>query len=127
MFEVEQKNIEERILDLLIKQGIKCSALQWSYIPFSGRWGISTSFFQAAAIESREGRNINVPQRAQEIAEFIVSNLDLPADFHRAEAIKGYLNLYFTTKDYARKVIDIILAQGPDFGRISFAQRKNNG
>jgi len=33
------------------------------------------------------------------------------------EAVKGYLNVYFETSAYARRVIDSVLASGPDFGR----------
>jgi arginyl-tRNA synthetase len=31
--------------------------------------------------------------------------------------VKGYLNLYFTTSEYARRVVDEVLASGADFGR----------
>jgi arginyl-tRNA synthetase len=30
--------------------------------------------------------------------------------------VKGYLNLYFTTSEYARRVVDEVLASGADFG-----------
>ncbi len=33
------------------------------------------------------------------------------------EAVKGYLNVYFKTSDYARRVVDEVLANGVDFGR----------
>jgi arginyl-tRNA synthetase len=33
------------------------------------------------------------------------------------EAVKGYLNLYFSTSDYTRRVVDTVLTQGQDFGR----------
>jgi arginyl-tRNA synthetase len=33
------------------------------------------------------------------------------------EAVKGYLNLYFTTSEYARRVVDEVLASRADFGR----------
>jgi arginyl-tRNA synthetase len=35
----------------------------------------------------------------------------------RIEAIKGYLNVYFETSEYARRVVDTVLASGVDFGR----------
>ena len=35
----------------------------------------------------------------------------------RVDAIKGYLNLYFSTSEYPRRVVDEVLASGADFGR----------
>ena len=37
--------------------------------------------------------------------------------FERVEAVKGYLNLYFSTADYARRVMTAVLEQGEGFGR----------
>ena len=47
----------------------------------------------------------------------VASELSLPIGFERAEAIKGYLNVYFSSKAYARRVIDIVLEEGAAFGR----------
>ncbi|MCK7519426.1 MAG: hypothetical protein MZV64_17685 [Ignavibacteriales bacterium] len=33
------------------------------------------------------------------------------------EAVKGYLNVYFKTSDYARRTVDEVLASASDFGR----------
>ncbi len=33
------------------------------------------------------------------------------------EATKGYLNLYFSSAEYARKLVDAVIQQGVDFGR----------
>jgi arginyl-tRNA synthetase len=88
----------------------------------SGEWGISTSFFQLAALESRllketTGKSLNVPQRAQELAEGIANYLgDFPG-FTRKEAVKGYLNLYYSPSEYSQHLVDAILHQGADFGR----------
>ncbi len=117
MFQTEQKTIEEKIRTYCAGEGIPLPDLKWTPIPFSGEWGISTSFFQAAAAEARAGKKVAVPQRAQEIAESIRSRIgDLPG-IGRAEAVKGYLNLYFKTADYARQVTGTVLEQGRDFGR----------
>src|SRR4030065_479368 len=91
--------------------------IQWNPIPFAGEWGISTSFFQLAAREARAGKQVVVPQRAQEIATAIAGHLGLPAGFGRVEAVKGYLNLYFTPADFTQRVVDNVLAEGANFGR----------
>ena len=71
MFETEQQNIEEKIRSYCAANDIPLAALKWTAIPFSGEWGIATSFFQTAADEARagKGKKLPVPQRAQEIAE----------------------------------------------------------
>ena len=33
------------------------------------------------------------------------------------EAVKGYLNVYYKTSDYARRAVEEVLASGADFGR----------
>ncbi|HUE98312.1 MAG TPA: arginine--tRNA ligase, partial [Anaerolineales bacterium] len=93
--------------------------LKWQPIPFSGEWGVSTSFFQTAANEARAGKGnkLPVPQRAQEIAEQVKAEIGNVPGISHAEAVKGYLNLYFTTSEYARRVVDEVLASRADFGR----------
>ena len=39
-------------------------------------------------------------------------HLGMPAGFDRVEAVKGYLNLYFSTGEYTRRVVDQVLEQG---------------
>jgi arginyl-tRNA synthetase len=58
-----------------------------------------------------------VPQRAQEIAEQVKAEIGNVSGISRIDAVKGYLNLYFTTSEYARRVVDEVLASGADFGR----------
>ena len=117
MFEQEQHVIEAGIRAYCEQNAIPLTEVKWSRIPFSGEWGISTSFFATAAAEARSGRKLNVPQRAQEIAEQVRQNLPAAAGIARIEAVKGYLNLYFSTPDYARRVVDQVLSAGADFGR----------
>jgi len=125
MFEPEQQKIEEKIKSYCAANDIPLAALKWTAIPFSGEWGIATSFFQTAADEARadKGKKIPVPQRAQEIAEQVQGILRLAAQdgsvegISRVEAVKGYLNLYFLTSEYARRVVDEVLASRADFGR----------
>src|SRR5262245_43890826 len=129
MFEIEQRLIEEKINAYATADDIPLAELKWQPIPFSGEWGVSTTFFQTAANEARvrparfakqielqdEGKKVPVPQRAQEIAEQVKAILRLDArdgnmpGISRVEAVKGYLNLYFTTSEYARRVVDEVL------------------
>jgi len=119
MFQPEQKIIEAGILEFCKKNGIVLAELKWAPIPFSGEWGISTSFFQTAADEARAGRGggIPVPKRAQEIAGQVKGHIEGAEGISRIDAVKGYLNLYFSTSEYARRVVDEALASGADFGR----------
>ncbi len=118
MFEAEQHLIEEKISSWLQASGVPVLPLQWSMIPFSGHWGITTSFFQIAAQEARQtGVKVNVGQRAQELAQAAAEMLAQPAGFERIDAVRGYLNLYFSTNEYARRLMDDVLEHGGEFGR----------
>lgn len=119
MFENEQKTIEAKIKGFCKQNDIPVAELKWQPIPFSGEWGISTSFFQTAADEARagKGKGISVPQRAQEIAGQVKGKIGNVQGISHIEAVKGYLNLYFSTAEYAARVVNTILKQGADFGR----------
>lgn len=121
MFSAEQQAVENSIRTYCANNGLPDPGkLQWNPIPFSGEWGISTSFFQLAALEARIGKTPagqSVAQRAQAIAEDIAKLLGAPAGFARIEAVKGYLNLYFSPAEYTQRVVDTVLEQGNDFGR----------
>jgi len=123
MIDAEIKALEALILSYCREAGLPDpETLQWTPIPFAGEWGISTSFFQLAALEARTrpdtaSQRTPVPQRAQEIASAVAQKIGSYPGFSRLEAVKGYLNLYYSTSDYARRVVEIILAQGPDYGR----------
>jgi arginyl-tRNA synthetase len=117
MFETEQKLIEQKISQFFSTSDIPALSLQWGWIPFDGRWGITTSFFQTAAQEARQGKKIDVRKRAQEIAQLVADDLGSPAGFTRVEAVNGYLNLYFSSAEYFQRVVDIVLEQGKSFGR----------
>jgi arginyl-tRNA synthetase len=122
MFETEQKIIEKKIQDYYRDNSLpELDEFKWVPVPFRGEWGISTSFFQTAALEARQRANIEqelppVPQRAQEIAAGLADYLGTPAGFSRVEAIKGYINLYFSTEVYSARVIDLVLERGQSFG-----------
>lgn len=117
MFEGEQQFIEEQIRAYCGEKGLPEPILQWSWIPFSGHWGITTSFFQLAAAEAkRSGAKITVAARAQQLAEEIAGRLGKPQGFERIESVRGYLNLYFSTPDYSRRVVAEVLTRGASFG-----------
>jgi arginyl-tRNA synthetase len=128
MFEKEQQIIEARIKAVCEANEVTLAPLKWSSIPFAGEWGISTSFFQTAADAARAGKGGGkpVPQRAQELAEQVrgavlsgqsKDQMGSEAGVSRVEAVRGYLNVYFKTSDFARRVVDNVLASRADFGR----------
>lgn len=124
MFDIYKTQIEEQIIKILQKEGVQSAALQWNLIPFSGHWGISTSFFQIAAQEARSGKKIAVPQRAAQLAALTAEQLVLPKDFEKCEAVKAYLNLYFQTQSFSRMVIDRVLAEKASFGALPATHKK---
>ncbi len=117
MFEKEKTAVEYQIGQILSNEGISKEPLIWSWIPFSGHWGISTSFFKTAASNSQYLTGQKVAERAESLAQMIATQLSLPAEFSKIEAVKGYLNLYFDTGEYARRIIATVLDAGKDFGR----------
>lgn len=117
MFEKEQGQIEQKITAFCQSHGLPLAALRWTYIPFSGEWGLATSFFELAALEAKRGKKVNVPARAAELAEQIKEHLGTPEGFSHVEAVKGYLNFYFSTREYACRVIEDVLKLGKDYGR----------
>jgi arginyl-tRNA synthetase len=117
MFNQETIAIEEKIRAYCAENDIPLAELKWQPIPFNGEWGTSTSFFQTAANEAKAGKKVKVPMRAQEIAEAIKELIGLPKGISRVEAVRGYLNQYFVTEDFAERVIAAILQDKSDFGR----------
>lgn len=122
MFNQEKANILKQIQAFCTEAGLpNPGELQWNTIPFSEEWGISTSFFQLAANEARTlpqgAERVPVPQRAQQIAAQIASRLVIPPVFSHAEAVKGYLNLFYSTPQFSRQVIDTVLSDGRLYGK----------
>jgi arginyl-tRNA synthetase len=119
MFQKEQQLIEEKIKSFCRANDIALAELKWQPIPFAGEWGMSTSFFQTAANEARarKGNKAPVPQKAQEIAEQVRASMGSVEGVSHIEAVKGYLNVYFNTSDYARRVVAEALTFKKDFGR----------
>ena len=119
MFQKEQQLIEEKIKEYCAANDIALAELKWQPIPFSGEWGFATSFFQTAANEAKLGKGTKapVPQKAQEIAEQVKGQLRSVAGISHIEAVKGYLNVYFKTSEYAHRVVEEVLKNGAEFGR----------
>jgi arginyl-tRNA synthetase len=118
MFEKEKLTIESKIRAYLQTEDIENAPLEFRQIPFSGEWGMAVPLFPVAASEARSGKKVIVPQRAQALAEGIKASLgDSLGGFSHVEAVNGYLNLYFSTADYARRVVDTVLDQGAEFGK----------
>ncbi len=124
MFEAERHAVQDQIKVFCSQNNLPDpSGLTWAPIPFAGKWGISTTFFQLAALEARLSKEsggaspaMPVPQRAQAIAEAAARFLGTPAGFAQVEAVKGYLNLYFAPGEYARRVVDVVIEQAERFG-----------
>jgi arginyl-tRNA synthetase len=119
MFNLEQRAVEAQIWQYCEQHNLPATPLTWVPIPLTGRWGISTSFFQLAANDARlrTAEKINVPQHAQAIAERVAAALKLPQGFERIEAVRGYLNLYFSNAEFAHRVVNAVLEQKTRFGR----------
>jgi arginyl-tRNA synthetase len=123
MFETQQQVISDKIRSYCTEHHLpQPGEITWNPIPFSGEWGITTSFFQLAAQESKAlkeatGQSINIAERAQELAITIAVYLKGQPGFVRIEAVKGYLNLYFSSAEYSQSLVDTVLEQGSDFGR----------
>jgi len=121
MFEAERQVIEAQIQTYCAENGLpQPESLLWSPLHFAGGWGISTSFFQLAALEARTNPSKDrapVPLRAQEIASQIAERIAVPDGFARLEAVKGYLNLYYSPAEFSNRVIDTVLSEADDFGR----------
>src|SRR5215208_3809414 len=114
MFQKEQQHIEDKIKAYCAANDIMLAELKWQPIPFSGEWGVSTSFFQTAANEVRagKGKKIPVPQRAQEIAEQVRAEIGNVPGISHIEAVKGYLIFFFnataTTEIYTLSLHDAL-------------------
>jgi arginyl-tRNA synthetase len=116
MFQTEQQIVENEIKAFCLINGIPLVDLEWKPLPFSGEWGISTSFFATAAAETRLGKRIAIAQRAQEIAVKVKDRIGILPILNHIDAIKGYLNLYFDTREFSRRVIETVLDQKNRFG-----------
>jgi len=116
MFTQEKNLIDVKVLEVLRKNELKPAPLIWTWIPFSGHWGLSTSFFKTAAVNSHFKPELSVQKRAEEIANLVCNELELPKEFEKEEAIKGYLNIYFDSAVYAKSIVQNIISESSQFG-----------
>jgi arginyl-tRNA synthetase len=119
MFESDLAIVGKKISEILAGLGVPDTGeVKWQPTPFAGQWGTGTNVcFQAAAVEARSGKKVNVPARAQELAVLVTEQLGTPEGFARVAADKAYINFYFDTATYAARVVEAAVAGGNDFGR----------
>ncbi len=119
MFEPELEAVASEVRAALSRLGLPQPAkIDWTPIPFSGQWGVGTPVcYQVAAAEAKSRQAGSVQQRAADIARDVSRQVRLPPGLARLEAVGAYLNLYFDSASYARRVVDTVLEQGRDFGR----------
>lgn len=118
MFQAEQNALIEKLSEYCRQNDLPQISFQFIPIPFSGQWGLSTSFFNLASQEMKEkGVRVNVPVRAQELAQGFIDYIGTPAGFDKVEAVKGYLNLYFRQAMFVDQVVNTVLEEGGQFGR----------
>lgn len=119
MFEADLTNIAKSITTILAEQNITLAdEIKWQPTPFAGQWGMGTNAcFQAAAAEARSGKKVNVPARAAELATLVANGLGVPTGFARVASDKAYVNVYFDTPAYARRVTEAAIAEGVNFGK----------
>ncbi|HEY59435.1 MAG TPA: arginine--tRNA ligase [Anaerolineae bacterium] len=118
MFTSRYKKLETAIVKVLNNHDIPTLMVKWNWIPFYGHWGVSTSYFQTAAEESRLGKPGSVQERAAEIATLVAQEIELPSGFEKCEAVKGYLNIYFNAAYFTQLVIDSVLLEREKYGSI---------
>jgi len=123
MFEAERSSIDAKIEAILKKEGISVDSFNWSWIPFSGHWGIATSFFKLASDNPSFKPELDVRLRAAAMADLVKKELSLSNEFEKAESVNGYLNIYFDTRIFAKRVVDQILSESTEYGRGKSDQR----
>ena len=117
MFQKEIRQLDIQIQKILRDHDLPGDeSLDWVPVPFSGEWGISTSFFKIAALEAKTGQKVNVPERSRDLASLVAANLEPQLYFPRVEAVQGYLNLYFDSRIFSSRVVNSVLSSD-NFGK----------
>jgi len=119
MFETELHSIETQLQQALESAGAPPPGpIGFTPLPYAGQWGLGSPVcFQAAAAEGRNGKRGAVPARAFELAALVAPALRPPPGVGRIEADRGYVNLYFETPVFARRVVEAVAQAGDDYGR----------
>lgn len=114
MFDRRKEQLIAKIQSFCEAKGLPIQKAELRNIPFSGEWGVALPFFPLAAAD--RDRSGSVPQHAQALAEALKAELGIPEGFSRLEAVNGYLNLYFSTSEYAKEVVTSVLNESNRYG-----------
>jgi arginyl-tRNA synthetase len=116
MFDQEKDLIRQEFDRFISEHHLENAPLNWRDLPFSGEWGLAIPFFPIAAAD--KNRVDPVPQHAQRLGETFVSVVSHIPGISRVEAIKGYVNLYFSTAHLAKRVVEAVCSQGLAYGHV---------
>ena len=76
MFQDEQSQLAAKLVEFSRQNDLPQVSYQWLPIPFSGKWGLSTSFFQLASQEMKEkGIDYSKIEEVRKFAHFSVMRL----------------------------------------------------
>ncbi len=116
---LQQDEITQALRNALQEAGLEPpDSIALNRIPFSGRWGWGSPLcFQMASAERKAGKQVQVNQRAQEIAEQVCQRLREGRSFSQVEAARGYINVFFDAGQAADQLVRSALEQQGDFGR----------
>lgn len=119
MFDKELNHASQQVLQALAELGLpQPDQVSWNPTPFEGTWGFgSAASFKVAATEARRDKDLQVPERATEIARQVVEEIGGIEGFSQLEAESGYINLFLEPGAYALKVVDAVLKEEDGFGR----------
>jgi len=117
MFEELLQQIDTAVRRVCQKLEFGEVQMKWSWIPFSGKWGVSTSFFEIASSNSQRYPLRKVNEIAEDIAEKVRASLGELSGIERIESTKGYLNFFFDSCQYARQVINLVLSESGQYGK----------
>ena len=117
MFQTEQQAIEEQDQDLLRRQrdspcrpGVEADPLQ------RGMGHLHFVFCHSGGRSALRGKKWSFRSAPRKLPSRSKMPWAAQAGISRVEAVKGYLNLYFDTAEYARRVVDAVLEQKDRFG-----------
>ncbi|MEA4812811.1 MAG: arginine--tRNA ligase [Anaerolineaceae bacterium] len=114
MFEHEKTLIQKEFDQFAADRHLQQALLGWRGLPFSGEWGLALPFFPVAAADPR--KSLPVPLHAQNLAEAFAGSLSQIPGISRVQAVKGYVNLYFSTPYFAKQLVEEVRRQGNRFG-----------
>lgn len=120
MFKQEIQSVSKQIQSFLSSgDAPHMPEVEWAPVPFSNRWGWGTSIcLKTAALRVQKGKTAqSVPALAQELAQQAVSRVNLPSVFERIEAVRGYVNIFFDSRQYIHRVLAKVSTDGSAYGR----------